>query len=198
MSETANDRKFDIIFDISMISQKQEESPKEIGLYLNYISAVIDLYTVLCANRNVEGSRSVRDRIGASHKTMLYCCMSPIMYEVPISTTVKSHFLNLAKVLVLDSQPFIPYSNDHKIRVFFWEELKDSDPSNTVYEWNKSKYGDDLSNGHGTNAEEVKFTALKMRRIITDFVDTGPTDMLEFLYSSEKKVYLDWMINPKM
>jgi hypothetical protein len=37
-----------------------------------------------------------------------------------------------------------------------------------------------------------------MRRIITDFVDTGPTEMLEFLYSSEKKVYLDWMINPKI
>ncbi len=107
MSETGVDRKFDIIFDISMMSQKYEETPKEMDLYFCYIAAVIDLYTVLCANRNVEGGRTVRERIGGSHKAMLFCCMSPTMYEVPISPRIKCHFLNLARIMVLESQPFI-------------------------------------------------------------------------------------------
>jgi hypothetical protein len=107
VSETGVDRKFDIIFDISMMSQKYEETPKEMDLYFCYIAAVIDLYTVLCANRNVEGGRTVRERIGGSHKAMLFCCMSPTMYEVPISPRIKCHFLNLARIMVLESQPFI-------------------------------------------------------------------------------------------
>ena len=173
LTEINTDRRFDIIFDISMMSQKYEETPIEMDLYFKYISAVIDLYTVLGANQNVEGGRTLRERIGASHKAMLYFCMSPKMYDVNINTSIKCHFLNLARIMVLEAPPFLTY-NDHKIRVFFWEELKDSEPYNTIYEWNKSKYGDDLSNGHGTTAEEVKFSALKMRRIITDYVDTGP------------------------
>jgi len=75
--------------------------------------------------------------------------------------------------MALEAPPFQIY-NDQKIRVFFWDELKEMEPFNTIYEWNKTKYGDDRSNGHGTTAEEVKFTALKMRRIVTDFIDCGP------------------------
>jgi len=76
LTETALDRKFDLIFDISLMSQKLDEAPDVIKLYFKYISVVIDLYTVLAANENVEGGRSLRERIGATHKAILYLCMS--------------------------------------------------------------------------------------------------------------------------
>ena len=106
--------------------------------------------------------------------------------------------MNLARVICLEYQPFMTWKDDQKIRVFFWDELKDSQPFNTIYEWNKSKYGANLTNGHGISAEEIRFSALKMRKIINDFIEHGPTEMLEFLYSSESKEYIFWMINPKI
>lgn len=37
-----------------------------------------------------------------------------------------------------------------------------------------------------------------MRQIVTDFVTTGPPELIEFLYSSEKKQYSADMVNPKV
>jgi hypothetical protein len=37
-----------------------------------------------------------------------------------------------------------------------------------------------------------------MRQIVTDFVNTGPPELIEFLYSSEKKQYTADMVNPKV
>jgi|LauGreDrversion4_2_1035121.scaffolds.fasta_scaffold03645_14 hypothetical protein len=50
-----------------------EEIP-QIEIYFDYIVAVIDLYTILCTDRNLEGQRTVRERIGGSYKGILYFC----------------------------------------------------------------------------------------------------------------------------
>ena len=65
------DRKFDMIIDICMISQKYYEIPAELEVYFDYISAVIELYTMLCSGRNLEGLRTVRERIGGTIKCLL-------------------------------------------------------------------------------------------------------------------------------
>jgi|LauGreDrversion4_2_1035121.scaffolds.fasta_scaffold63263_3 hypothetical protein len=55
-----NDRKFDVIFNVDELTLKYDDLPKSLGPYFDYISAVMGLYTAMCAGRNREAITFVR------------------------------------------------------------------------------------------------------------------------------------------
>ena len=45
-------KKFDIIFDLSELSILERDQPGQVKPYIDYICAVLNLYTAICAGRN--------------------------------------------------------------------------------------------------------------------------------------------------
>jgi hypothetical protein len=72
----------------------------------------------------------------------------------------------------------------HRNRVFFWDQIENSELHNTIYSWEKFKYVEE-DDTYGTDPLQIKKSTLRIRRIITDFIEFGPQDFIEFLYSSE-------------
>lgn len=95
---------------MATLSAKYEDEPEIIGLYFNYVNAAIDFYAAVCANRHMEVCNIVRDRIGANLKTLLLLCDSDHKEEIKIISYIKGSFLNLAKVLCLEMNPFVEWS----------------------------------------------------------------------------------------
>jgi len=67
-----------------------------------------------------------------------------------------------------------------------------------IYEWEKIKHSEDKSNGYGNTEEDIVKTALSIQQVIDDYLEHGSIDLLEFLYSSEKKTYTSELVNPKI
>lgn len=67
-----------------------------------------------------------------------------------------------------------------------------------IYEWEKIKYGEDKTNSYGSVEEEIVQTALRIRQVIEDYLENGPIELAEFLYSSEKKTYTSELVDPKI
>ena len=108
---------------------------------------------------------------------------------------IKPAFLNLLSALVLKWQPFDIWS-PVKNRVFFWNKLDESEAYNMIYEWEKIKLSEDKSNTYGATEEEIINMALLIRQVLDDFLLKGPSQISEFLYSSEKKTYTPELVNP--
>ncbi len=192
-----NDRKFDVIFNVDELTLKYDDLPKSLGPYFDYISAVMGLYTAMCAGRNREAITFVRQRIGVSDTFLLDQCTSHHRQIVQVAQRLKPAYIKLAKVLILEHPPFSIWSNTLKNRVFVWSKLDESEMHNTVYQWEKIKYGDE-DNTYGTDADSIRLSTLRLRQIIQDYTELGPQELIEFLYSSEKKQYSDTMVNPKI
>jgi hypothetical protein len=67
-----------------------------------------------------------------------------------------------------------------------------------IYEWEKIKHGEDKSNTYGSPEDEVINISLLIRQVINDYIENGPAELGEFLYSSEKKTYTAELVNPKI
>ena len=63
-------RRFDKIYDLGVLS-KQASDDNDILVYFEYIAAVVNLYAILCADRNLEGINIMRNRIGVSNYFLL-------------------------------------------------------------------------------------------------------------------------------
>ena len=48
--------------------------------------------------------------------------------------------MNLARNMLLNYEPFNEWSDDSKVRVYFWDKLQKHDPYQTIYRWEKAKY----------------------------------------------------------
>lgn len=191
------DRNFDIIFDVAELTLKQEEQPVELVLYFDYIQKVCQLYTALICGRNKEAATTIRERIGAKEQFLFLLCphadrQSPSLITVQ---DIKPAFLNLLSMLVLNQQPFDVWT-PNKNRVFFWNKLDESEPYNNIYEWEKFKLGEEKTNGYGISEEDCVKNALSIRQILKDFLEKGPSQISELLYSSDKKTYTAELINP--
>ena len=65
-----------------------------------------------------------------------------------------------------------------------------------IYEWEKIKLSEDKTNTYGNGEEEIINMALLIRQVLDDFLEKGPSQISEFLYSSEKKTYTPELVNP--
>ena len=65
-------------------------------------------------------------------------------------------------MLILDHAPFNIWSDVTKNRVFIWNTIEESEGHNTVYQWEKVKYGDD-DNSYGTDGANIRKSTLRMR-----------------------------------
>ena len=110
---------------------------------MDYIAACIDLYSAMCVGRCKEGIVIVRERIGITNEILLTIAEADTKEQegAAIHTKLKGPFLNLARCIFLDYSPYNEWSHDNKIRCFFWNELKVAEPHQTIYRWEKSKYG---------------------------------------------------------
>lgn len=68
--------------------------------YIDYICVVLDLYTRMCAGRNAEAIKKVRD-LGLQPDLVVYGMTSKIIHE-----KFKAGFVALGKVLYVDCDPF--------------------------------------------------------------------------------------------
>ena len=87
---------FDIVFELQEISAKHEI----LMPYIDYICAIIDLYSNICLSRNIEGIKKVKD-IGLNFDLIVNCIGNSNVHE-----KFKASFIYAAKVLYIDNDPF--------------------------------------------------------------------------------------------
>lgn len=68
--------------------------------YIDYICTVLDLYTRMCAGRNAEAIKKVRD-LGLSPDLVINGMTSKLIHE-----KFKAAFVAISRVLYIDCEPF--------------------------------------------------------------------------------------------
>jgi len=63
-------RKFEKVFDLITMSKEVNDEP-EMQIYFDYMVAVINLYTALCADRNGEAISIIKNKIGIDDYFMI-------------------------------------------------------------------------------------------------------------------------------
>jgi hypothetical protein len=63
-------RKFDKVYDLNDMTKNITKFP-DLHVYYEYIAAVVNLYAILCADRNIDAVRIMRERIGISNHFLL-------------------------------------------------------------------------------------------------------------------------------
>ena len=96
--------------------------------------------------------------------------------------------MNLARHLFLNCEPFNNWSDDVKVRCYFWDQLQEFEPHQTIFAWEKSKYINVVSNKFlSLNMNDIEQSARKLREVIKKYFELGPREIQEFFYSYDKK-----------
>ena len=174
-------KKFDIIFDMYGLTKHHNDGHEDLTSYFEYISAVLDLYGALCAGRNTNVISSMRERIGLTNKLILNMTESDFREQDyrKAHPILKAAFLRIAKTLVLDYTPYnqMKENSVSNNRCYFWWSVKKSDPSRTIFGWEKVKYGERNDGGHGITIGECEKTVRKLRQVMIDYFQSGTNEL---------------------
>ncbi|CDW72551.1 inositol-triphosphate receptor [Stylonychia lemnae] len=187
-NQTGYAKEFEITFDLQEMTLKYETCMP----YINYICAVIDLYANMCIGRNADAIKRVRE-IGISPDLVINVLQNKNIHE-----KFKASIIKIAKVAFIDCDPF-PTLAKSKNRCFFWEGVGKAHPQRTMYGWEKLKYENVHQNKIISNQQEsIREAVEKVRQLVMQFFSTGPSDIIEFLYSYATKTYTREDVDPKL
>ena len=186
-------KRFDIIFDLAELTQVARLDRESFQPYFEYVKAVLGLYEQLCQGRNLNSVQAMRENLGISNNLILTVCESEAKEQLVIHETLKDGFLRLAKSLFYNYLPFNkwvgPNYPNNRVMCYLWDSLTDAQPHQTVYGWEKFKYGQDRGSGHGIEEEECIDTNRKLREILLDYFAAPNMRVSELMYGSEGKTY---------
>lgn len=98
--------------------------------YIDYIVAVINLYSHLCLSRNQLAIKKIKE-LGMNYEHIITCINNQNIHE-----KLKAAYIFAAKVLFIDNDPF-PTVLNNKNRCYFWNALSEAELHRTMYNWEK-------------------------------------------------------------
>ena len=92
-------------------------------IYFDYMVAVINLYAVLCADRNREAITIIKTTIGIDDYFMLTCSETDerAIGAMKFNQSLKTALVNLSQAIFFNWEPFNVWSDSVKVRCYFWE-----------------------------------------------------------------------------
>lgn len=159
---------FDIIFDLAEMSEWCAEDQETWLPYIRYIAAVIDFYAVICAGRNFQAITAMREKLGFTN-TFIKAILAPTSQDQKQHLVIKDAIFKLCKTLIIDYQPYVNW-REQPINVYIWNQIGEYYPGQTIYRWEKSKYGDQQGGGSGISPEECEEMTKLLRQTTTNYI----------------------------
>lgn len=85
--------------------------------------------------------------------------------------------------------------HDRPINVFIWQTVSDYEPYQTVYRWEKIKYGEQKGGGSGIPEKECEEIMQLLISVGSNYISNESDELREFLYSAEGKKYHHVQVN---
>lgn len=115
----------------------------------------------------------MRTKIGFSNE-FIQAILEPA--EKGYNKLIKLAIIKLVKTLLIDYQPYTNWIKDQPINVYIWGTIASYQPYQTIYQWEKSKYGDQKGGGAGISEEDCDKMLKFLRQIMIEHVETETED----------------------
>jgi hypothetical protein len=114
-SLAGTDEELDLVFDLVVLSENEQETMP----YIDYIAAVLELYAMLCLDRNEKASKILQGPPGLG----LTSAFIKLVIEQPkLNKKLRSAFIFLAHVMFIDMEYYTSLKKPQN-RCYFWQDL---------------------------------------------------------------------------
>ena len=103
--------------------------------------------------------QAMRENIGLTNEMILTIAESEKNEQIVIHQVFKDAVLSLVKTLFYNYAPFNEWQSEtanrnNRILCYQWDTLSQAQPHQTVYSWERFKYGEERSAGFGISEDE--------------------------------------------